>query len=175
VHGGAQGPKRFRRGSIIHALLQHLPDLPGERRAAAAEAYLAAPGLGLAEEEAAAIAAETLAIIDDPAFAALFAPGSLAEAPIAGRIGDRVVAGQVDRLAITDTAVLVADFKTNRPPPERVEDVPSLYLRQMAAYRDVLRAVFPGRTVTCALVWTYAARMMALPDALLDAHAPAPM
>jgi ATP-dependent helicase/nuclease subunit A len=175
VHGGAQGPKRFRRGSIIHALLQHLPDLPRERRAAAAEAYLAAPGLGLAEEEAAAIAAETLAIIDDPAFAALFAPGSLAEAPIAGRIGDRVVAGQVDRLAVTDTAVLVADFKTNRPPPERVEDVPSLYLRQMAAYRDVLRAVFPGRTVTCALVWTYAARMMALPDALLDAHAPAPM
>jgi ATP-dependent helicase/nuclease subunit A len=175
VQGGAQGTKRFRRGSIIHALLQHLPDLPESRRAAAAEAYLAAPGLGLAAEEAAEIAAETLAIIDDARFAPLFAPGSLAEAPVAGRIGDRVVAGQVDRLAVTDDAVLVADFKTNRPPPERVEDVPALYLRQMAAYRAVLRAVFPGRTVTCVLVWTYAARMMALPDALLDAHAPEPI
>jgi ATP-dependent helicase/nuclease subunit A len=170
--GGAQ---RFRRGSLIHALLQHLPELAPARRAAAAAAYLAAPGLGLAEEEAAAIAAETLAIIDDPRFGPLFGPGSLAEAPIAGRVGDRVVAGQVDRLAVTDAAVLVADFKTNRPPPERVEEVPALYLRQMAAYRAVLRAVFPGRTVTCALVWTYAARMMELPDPLLDAHAPHPI
>ncbi len=172
VRGGGQGAKRFRRGTIIHALLQHLPDLPASRRAAAAEAYLAAPGLGLGEDKAAEIATETLAIIDDPRFAPLFGSGALAEAPIAGRIGDRVVAGQVDRLAVTDNAVLVADFKTNRPPPERVEDVSPGYLRQMAAYRAVLRAVFPDRTVRCALVWTYAARMMELPDALLDAHAP---
>ena len=27
---------RFQRGRLIHTLLQHLPDLPGERRAAAA-------------------------------------------------------------------------------------------------------------------------------------------
>nr|MCU0984494.1 double-strand break repair helicase AddA [Acetobacteraceae bacterium] len=172
---GGQGEPRFRRGTIIHALLQHLPELPPARRAAAAAAYLAAPGLGLAAEEAAEIAAETLAIIDDPRFAPLFGPGSLAEAPIAGRVGDRVVAGQVDRLAVTEGAVLVADFKTNRPPPARVEDVPALYLRQMAAYRAVLRAVFPGRTVACVLVWTYAARMMELPDPLLDAHAPQPI
>lgn len=175
VRGVGPGLARFRRGSIIHALLQHLPDLPAARREAAARAYLAAPGLGLAAEEAEEIAAETTAILADARFSPLFAPGSLAEAPVAGRIGDRVVAGQVDRLAITDTAVLVADFKTNRPPPERVEDVPPLYLRQMAAYRDVLRAVFPARAVRCALVWTYAARMMELPDALLDAHAPAPI
>ena len=47
-----------------------------------------------------------------------------------------------------------------------------LYLRQMAAYRAVLRAVFPERPVRCALVWTRAARIALLPDVLLDAHAP---
>ena len=47
-----------------------------------------------------------------------------------------------------------------------------LYLRQMAAYRAVLRLAFPGRVVTCALVWTYGAKVMRLPDELLDAHAP---
>ncbi len=64
------------------------------------------------------------------------------------------------------------DYKTNRPPPARVEEVPALYLRQMAAYRALLQAAYPGRTVDCALVWTYGARLMALPGALLDRHAP---
>jgi ATP-dependent helicase/nuclease subunit A len=173
--GRARSEARFRRGTLVHALLQHLPALPPERRDAAARAWLSAPGQGLGATEVEEIAAETLAIITGERFAALFAPDALAEAPIAGRVGARIVAGQVDRLAITDTAVLVADFKTNRPPPERVEDVAPVYLRQMAAYRAVLRQVFPGRAVTCALVWTYAARMMELPDALLDAHDPAPM
>ena len=47
-----------------------------------------------------------------------------------------------------------------------------LYLRQMAAYRAVLRGIFPDRPVRCALVWTRAARVAMLPDALLDPHAP---
>jgi ATP-dependent helicase/nuclease subunit A len=111
-------------------------------------------------------------VLADPAFAPLFAPGSLAEAPIVGRIGARAVNGQVDRLAVTAKAVLVADYKTSRPPPDRVEQVAPLYLRQMAAYRAVLRQVFPGRAVRCALVWTHAARLMPLPDRVLDAHAP---
>jgi ATP-dependent helicase/nuclease subunit A len=68
--------------------------------------------------------------------------------------------------------VLVLDYKTNRPPPQDVAQVAPLYLRQMSAYRALLRAAFPGRRVDCALVWTYGARVMALPDAMLDAHAP---
>ena len=175
VRGGERGARRFRRGLLVHALLQHLPDLPPERRRNAAMAQLSAPGLGLSEVEIEEIAAETLAIVEDERFAPLFAPDALAEAPVVGRVGDRVVAGQVDRLSVTETDVLVADFKTNRPPPERVEEVSAAYLRQMAAYRDVLRGVFPGRTVRCALVWTYAARMMELPDTLLDRHAPGPI
>jgi ATP-dependent helicase/nuclease subunit A len=50
--------------------------------------------------------------------------------------------------------------------------VAPLYLRQMAAYRAVLRLAFPDRAVECALVWTYGARLMRLPGELLDAHAP---
>ena len=47
-----------------------------------------------------------------------------------------------------------------------------LYLRQMAAYRAVLREIFPGRAMVCALVWTQASQVVILPDALLAAHAP---
>jgi ATP-dependent helicase/nuclease subunit A len=77
----------------------------------------------------------------------------------------------VDRLAILPDRVLLADFKASDP-PQAPERTPVLYLRQMAAYRAVLRGVFPGRPVRCALVWTRAAVVTTLPDALLDAHVP---
>lgn len=113
-----------------------------------------------------------LALLAAPEAAAAFAPGSLAEAPIAGRVGGRLVAGQVDRLVVEPHRVLVLDYKTNRPPPAAPDQVAPLYLRQMAAYRAVLRQAFPGRAVDCALVWTYGARLMLLPGDLLDQHAP---
>ncbi|MGG5886787.1 double-strand break repair helicase AddA [Falsiroseomonas sp. HC035] len=164
--------RRFRRGRLVHALLQHLPDRPPETREAAARAFLARRGHDLSGDEQRETLAEILALLEAPAFAAAFGPGSLAEAPIAGRIGDRLVSGQVDRLLVTPGRVLVLDYKTNRPPPAEVSAVPALYLRQMAAYRAVLSGAFPGRAVDCALVWTFGARLMPLPEDLLNLHAP---
>jgi ATP-dependent helicase/nuclease subunit A len=164
---------RFRRGRLVHALLQHLPDHDPAMRADVARRFLARPGHGLEAAEQEAVVAEVLALLEAPLVAAALGPGSLAEAPLAGRIGGRLIAGQVDRLLVEPGRVLVLDYKTNRPPPMDVAAVAPLYLRQMAAYRALLRAAFPGRRVECALVWTYGARVMALPDALLDGHAPA--
>jgi len=163
---------RFRRGRLVHALLQHLPDHPPEARGDVARRFLARPGHGLDEAEGEAVLAEVLALLEEPLVAAALGPGSLAEAPLAGRVGERLVAGQVDRLLVTPERVLVLDYKTNRPPPGEVGQVAPLHLRQMAAYRALLRAAFPGRRVECALVWTYGARVMALPDGMLDGHAP---
>ena len=165
--------QRFRRGRLIHALLQSLPNLPGAARAAAAAGFLARPGHGLDEAGQQAIAAEVMALLDDPDFAEAFGPSSLAEAPVAGRIAGQLLVGQVDRLCVSDTRVLVIDYKTNRPPPGAAGDVSAGYLRQMAAYRALLRLAFPGRVVQCALLWTYSARLMPLEDALLDIHQPA--
>ena len=110
---------RFRRGTLLHALLQHLPDLPPERRAAAALAWLDRPGNGLPAGEAETLAREMLAILDHPELAPLFGPDSRAEVPLTGLVGGAVVGGLVDRLAVLDDRVLVADYKTNRRPPTR--------------------------------------------------------
>jgi len=166
--------QRFRRGRLIHALLQHLPALPVADRAAAAARFLARPGHGLEAEAQAGLAAEVMALLDDARFADAFGPDSLAEAPIAGRVGGRLLAGQVDRLLVAPGRVQLIDYKTNRPPPGTAIEVAPAYLRQMAAYRALLRLAFPGHTVECALLWTYSARLMPLPDDLLDLHAPAP-
>ena len=169
---GADAGARFQRGLLIHRLLQGLPDLPPEARAGAARAYLARPVHRLARAAQKEIATETLAVLENPDYTELFGPDSLAEVPLAGVVSGQVVSGQIDRLLVADEAVTVVDYKTNRPPPERADAVPALYLRQMAAYRDVVRRIYPGRPVRCVLLWTNGPRLMELGDALLDAHVP---
>ena len=170
--GGGSGA-----GQLVHALLQHLPDLPPAAREAAARRYLARPGLGVAAGEEQRLVAEVLAILAHPDLAPLFGPGARAEVPLTGLVtgadgAQRVVGGMVDRLAVLPGRVLVADYKTNRAPPAAAAEVPVTYLRQMAAYRAVLRGAFPAHAVECALVWTVGGRVMPLPDSLLDLHLP---
>jgi ATP-dependent helicase/nuclease subunit A len=166
----AAGADRFRRGQLVHALLQHLPALAADERYAAAEAYLAQSGFP--DDLAMAITDEVLGVMTHPDLGPLFGPGSRAEVPLTGVVGDAVIGGLVDRLAVTPTCVLIGDFKTNRTPPSRVEDTPVMYLRQMASYRSLVRTIFPGKSVNCALIWTRSAEVSVLPDGLLDPHEP---
>lgn len=163
----------LKRGNLIHRLLQTLPELPDDdARMTAAARFLAHPSHGLIPVQQDEIRNEVLAVLQDATFAALFAPaaisGTRVEAPLAGRVGNRMVAGQVDRLLVTDAEVLVVDYKTNRPPPLQAADVDPAYLDQMALYRALLQQVFPGRQVRAALLWTHAPRLMLLPANLLD-------
>jgi ATP-dependent helicase/nuclease subunit A len=162
---------RFRRGQLIHALLQHLPAVEAEARMSAALRFLQR-GHGLPDGGAERIAAEVLAVMAHADLAPLFGAESRAEVPLTGVVGDVVIGGLVDRLAVLPDRVLVADFKTNRRPPAGVTDTPVMYLRQMASYRAVLRCIFPDRPVQCALIWTRQARVAMLPDSLLDKHQP---
>ena len=72
------------------------------------------------------------------------------------------MSGQVDRLPVTQDAVLIADFKTNRPAPRQIEEVPSGYVHQLALYRAVLMKLYPDRPVRAALIWTEVPDLMEL-------------
>ena len=163
---------RFLRGRLLHTLLQHLPALPRGERAAAARRWLDRWGARLPDGTTSALVEEALNILDHPELRAAFGPDSRAEVPLSGVLFGRVVGGLVDRLAVLPDRVVAVDFKTNRLAPAQAEDTPVMYLRQMAAYRAVLRGIFPGRMVQCALVWTRACRVTILADELLDAHTP---
>jgi ATP-dependent helicase/nuclease subunit A len=63
--------------------------------------------------------------------------------------------------------VLVADFKTNRPAPDAIEAADPAYVRQMALYWALLGAVFPGRRIEAALIWTDGPKLMPIPEFLL--------
>ena len=75
----------LRRGQLLHALLQHLPDLPHAVWHASALEFLARPGNFLTQAQARALAHETVAILEHPEVAPLFGPDSRAEVPLTGR------------------------------------------------------------------------------------------
>jgi len=161
------------RGTLIHRLLQSLPDIEPARREAAARSFLARVGTEFSAGERELFAGQVLAIFADPRFAELFAPGSRAEVPIVGRLSrtcgpEILVSGQIDRLAITADAVLIADYKTNRDPPTSVDAAPPSYVGQLALYRAVLSKIYPDRPIRAALVWTELPDLMELPAAMLD-------
>jgi ATP-dependent helicase/nuclease subunit A len=169
---GGPSENRFKRGLIVHRLLQLLPDLPADDRRAACVAFLARPGHALAMDEQQELADEVMAILEMPEFAELFGPASRAEVPLIGTIagpdGPEVIAGQVDRLLVLPDEIVVLDYKTSRPPPDLQENVAPAYLRQMAAYRAVLAEIWPNRPIRCGLLWTAVPRLMTLDDSLLD-------
>lgn len=170
-----QRARALQHGTLVHRLLQALPDIPASRRQEAALAYLARNAAGWSEAERQALAESTLALIADSRFAAVFAPGSRAEVPIVGRLerpGGRpaLVSGQIDRLVVTQREVLIVDFKTNHAPPTDPAEAPKGYVRQLALYRAVLGRLYPQLAVRAALLWTETTELMEISAPALEAE-----
>jgi ATP-dependent helicase/nuclease subunit A len=159
-----------RRGVLVHKLLERLPELPAGERQAAGARWLARNAAELVPAERDAIVRSALAVVAHPGWADLFGSGSLAEVPIAAVVGDRVVAGTIDRLLLGPERIRIVDYKTARRPPEDVAGVPVGILRQMAAYAAALEGTYPGRTVEAALLYTAAPRLIAIPPDRLAEH-----
>ncbi|MBR2125064.1 MAG: double-strand break repair helicase AddA [Acetobacter sp.] len=157
-----------RRGTLVHTLLQFLPNIPADQQENVARQWLERPINGLESSEAQALTETILSVIRMPKLAPLFAPGAKAEQPLAGIVNGRVIVGQVDRLCILPDRVIVCDFKTGRHIPHNAEKTPVSYLRQMAVYRALLQQLWPNKTIDCVLVWVDEPRADILPDEILS-------
>ena len=153
---------RFKRGRLIHVLLQTLPDIEFSQREEALKTFLARKTHDLKSYEQVEVAAEILTVLNHPDFSPIFGPGSRAEVPLIGKVAGQIISAQLDRLLVTKNRVLVIDFKTNRPPPTEPAEVPHIYLKQMAAYRLALSQIYPDKDVKCALLWTVGSNLMPL-------------
>ncbi len=158
--------RRFARGNLIHKLLEILPDVQVEARGAMADKILHSYKVNAAES--AQIKDEVLTVLGHADFADIFAPGSRAEVSLAGSTASLgrglYLNAQIDRLSVTEDKVFIIDYKSNRPPPMRQEDVAEIYWGQMAAYRELAREIYPNHEIICALLWTDGPSMMILDD-----------
>lgn len=164
----------LQRGTLVHRLLQSLPDIATERRREAALGFLARNAADWAEADRAALADKVLALIAEPRFAPVFAAGSRAEVAIVGRLErpgrtPALVSGQIDRLVVRPDEVLIVDFKTNQAAPKSAAAAPAAYVRQLALYRAVLSKLYPQKPVRAVLLWTEALEYMEISAPALDA------
>ena len=169
---------RFLRGNLTHALLQHLPQFEVTQRQRIAKEFVALKGAALATSTRKNIVAETCAILEDPQFEPLFGANSRAEVPIVAHLNrpsgssgpDLRLNGAIDRLADLGDSVFIVDFKTNRTPPQTLDEVADAYLYQLASYRLALTQIYGNRPIRAALLWTDGPSIMEIPAIKLDAY-----
>lgn len=160
------------RGIALHALLQHLSDVPQERRDAVA---LSAAQTLLPDDPdlIEPVAARALAILSNPHLAAIFGSQSRAEVPFSLTVRHKGtptrLEGRIDRLVHTPAHVLIVDYKSDAAVPAGPETMPPGYVRQLGLYRFAARMLFPQAVIDAAILWTETSALMPIPEALLDA------
>lgn len=159
---------RFRRGDLIHRLLERLPEIAAADRPDAAVRLLSRER-DLSDEQRHEMIAAAFSVLEDSRFAPVFGPGSRPEVALTGLAAGVPISGRMDRLVITPERVLVADYKTNRPAPDRIEEADPAYVLQLAIYVSILRQLYPDREVEAALVWTDGPKLMPVPSAMINA------
>lgn len=139
------------RGTELHLLLEHLPEAPEADWPMIAK-VLAPNSPDLLEEARRVILA--------PHLAKVFTKDTLKEVSVTAEIDGQRMVGAIDRLIVAPDRVIAVDFKSNQIVPETPQEVPEGLQRQMRAYAEALRQIYPDRIVETALLWTKTAALM---------------
>ncbi len=162
----------MKRGTIIHRLLQSLPETAPAKRFEVMDAYLLLHLPQVSPSQRQLIADEIENVFNAPMLSAMFsAENSRAEVALTGTVEiagiPRKVSGQIDRLVVFDERVWIVDYKTNLHIPNSLEAVPKNYLQQMSLYRSLIAKIYPNHKVECYLIWTQGPQIMQLSDETL--------
>lgn len=157
------------RGVLVHRLLQYLPQCAEEERELVMQRFIRHYGEGLNDSEHGEIVRQVTGLLQHPQFGEVFSQYSAAEVPLVGVVEDEkgapvTVAGQIDRLAVSGSEVLIVDFKTGSNVPQDSSDVPLAYRKQLGLYRKLVQRIYPDKTVRCAIIWTCGAKLMPMDD-----------
>ncbi len=150
----------YKRGLIIHKLLQMLPGKCSKQvRRELVEAYLLKQS-DLSDNYRQNIAGEVLELLDNEELSFIFGENSRAEVPVMGEVEGKIISGQIDRLIVFDDRVVIVDFKTNRPAADERAEVPNQYVQQMEIYRKLLEKVYEGKRIETYILWTNTLKLM---------------
>ncbi len=152
--------KYFLRGTIIHKLLQLLPEISKENRINSAKQYFHNNNFDLSSSNQSQIISEVISILENPEFSSLFDKQSKAEVPIMGEVDGKIISGQIDRLAVLPDKVLIIDYKTNRPAAKSINEVPLAYLKQLKAYKSLVQKIYPDKIIKTYILWTNTTQIM---------------
>lgn len=152
------GENRYRRGVIIHKLLQYIPSVAQENRQDTITSFLATTNLKDYDKKK--IASDIFKLFSDEKFAVLFGANSREEVPIMGEVDGKIISAQIDRLVVEEDRIMVVDFKTNRPAATYEEDIPKQYVKQLKMYKTLLEKIYQCKKVEAYILWTDTANLM---------------
>lgn len=155
----AESGNFYRRGNLIHKLLQFLPQ-QAEVQEEIIKEYLDKNAADFTEKQREQIKTEVLTLLQQPQFAEIFGQNSKAEVPVVGEIDGKIISAQLDRLVILPQKIMIVDFKTNRPAAKTLADTPESYVKQLAAYAGLVRKIYRGKPVETYILWTNETRLM---------------
>ena len=157
------------RGAVVHRILDAMATLPSQRWVPVA---LEIARSALDPSMVQSVVNEALRVRQDPAFNELFEANSRGEFPLRGEIQWQGKAHRfdwrLDRIVIREADVLVLEFKTDRVVPKTDSGIRPNYLRQLALYRRAVSPLFPGKPVSCGILWTVEPRLSIIPSNYLD-------
>jgi len=155
---GASSVDARRRGVLMHRLLELLPAVAEQARRDAAERLVDAARASLGDAECASIVQSALQFIADPRYKDLFGETGRGEVSVQGELDGVTVSGEIDRLAVFDDRVVLAEFKSTRWIPATADDIPKAHRAQTQIYKRLVELVYPGRAVEAQLIYVAAPR-----------------
>lgn len=150
----------YRRGTVIHKLLQYITSVAPNERPAVALLFLEKQLPDFSDFARRQIVDEVLLLCDT--YADIFTASSKAEVPIVGEIDGKIISAKIDRLVINSDKVVIVDYKTNRPAAKTLDEVPEIYRKQLATYKNLLKKLYPEKEIETYLLWTNTCNMMKL-------------
>ncbi len=150
----------YRRGIVIHKLLQYIFEVDESKRYDVANAFLSKQLPDFSSTKINSIAHEVINLCQK--YREIFTSNSMAEVPIIGELNGRIVSAKIDRLVVCDKKVIIVDYKTNRPAAKTINDVPALYIKQLSTYKALIKNIYPTKDVETYILWTNTCHMMKL-------------
>ena len=147
----------YKRGEIIHKLLQFLPTISKDKQIQTITDFLQQKAPDFRETDVEKICKEITFLLNNKEFGKVFGANSKAEVPIMGEVDGKIISGQIDRLIIDDNQVIIVDYKTNKNVPNKV---PSVYVSQLNAYKKLMKKIYPQKEIKTYILWTNTANMM---------------
>ena len=145
------GADTYRRGLLIHRMLEVLPRYPAHERPDRAHMFLATTAPDWDADTRNRAIADVMEVFDQ--YPELFDAYARAEVDIVARTENGVEGLRADCLVVRPDGVLVVDYKTNVRVPKVV---PATYVKQLATYYAAVQRIWPDKPVKTAILWTAA-------------------
>ena len=152
------------RGIILHRALDLLSRQPPWSKQQTLQSLCHEHQLPGDHELIATAMTEASALINDTDFSELFSSNpttrALNECALSYKTDKEQVTGIIDRLLISDTEIMIIDYKTHRVETSKIPELVKQYTSQMQYYAEGARRAWPGRKITAMLVFTHCRKMV---------------